>query len=132
MSGTITLKPASANALTWLRHSFPESGNPWMSTTGRPSPVTSYSIPTPPLSTRMFVSVLEPPRSSGGHCDQFVPARPDRGLVAPSRPELDDAFHEARTSEDGIGQLQHRDGVDEPTQDVRVLPARRPHRLADR
>src|SRR5436305_10408261 len=52
MSGTITRNPASARAGTWWRHKRPVSGKPCSSTTGGPSPVTSYSIPTPPASTR--------------------------------------------------------------------------------
>ena len=36
--GRSTRKPAPARAGTWWRHRRPESGKPWSSTTGRPSP----------------------------------------------------------------------------------------------
>src|SRR6201996_2592382 len=51
-SGTMTWNPAPARAGTWCRQSRPESGKPCSSTTGGPSPVTSYSMPTPSTSTR--------------------------------------------------------------------------------
>src|SRR5580700_8761640 len=50
----MTWKPACASAGTWWRQSRPESGKPCSRTTGRPSPVTSYSIPTPSTSTRLI------------------------------------------------------------------------------
>src|SRR4249919_2018103 len=48
----MTWNPAPARAGTWCRQSRPESGKPCSSTTGGPSPVTSYSMPTPSTSTR--------------------------------------------------------------------------------
>src|ERR1700722_5576114 len=50
----MTWNPASASAGTWCRQSRPVSGNPCSSTTGRPAPWTSYSIPTPSPSTRLM------------------------------------------------------------------------------
>src|SRR5664279_3518736 len=55
----MTLYPASASTGTWWRHNRPESGKPWSRRTGGPSPVTSNSISTPPLS--MCIRALLPP-----------------------------------------------------------------------
>src|SRR5215471_10277821 len=50
----MTWNPASASAGAWCRQSRPVSGNPCSSTTGRPVPNTSYSVPTPSTSTRLM------------------------------------------------------------------------------
>src|SRR5215831_9683641 len=50
----MTWSPAPASAGTWFRQSRPESGKPCSSTTGRPWPVTWYSIPIPLTFTRLM------------------------------------------------------------------------------
>src|SRR5262249_49139765 len=47
----MTWNPAPASAGACCRHSRPESGKPCSSTTGRPCPITSYSVPTPSTAT---------------------------------------------------------------------------------
>src|ERR1700733_1367220 len=59
----MTRNPAALSAVTWCRHRRPESGNPCSSTTGRPSPVTSYAIPTPSTSTRPMPRLFPPRRA---------------------------------------------------------------------
>ena len=79
----MTWNPAPASAGTWCRQSRPESGKPCSSTTGGPSPVTSYSMPTPSTSTRANApssSPSSPPRGPACHC----PARRD-DLAGPGR-----------------------------------------------
>src|ERR1700688_3092909 len=75
--------PASTRAGTWWRHRRPLSGKPCRSTTGGPSPVTSYSMPTPLTSTR----ITPPPRqstTSGRYDGQQLGARgPELRCVAP-------------------------------------------------
>src|SRR5664280_955354 len=87
----MTLYPASASTGTWWRHNRPESGKPWSRRTGGPSPVTSNSISTPPLS--MCIRALLPPdgpsalvaggevqldRTGGGGSGRRRPAGGDR------------------------------------------------------
>src|SRR5215472_12269728 len=50
----MTWNPAAARTGAWCRQSRPVSGNPCSSTTGRPAPNTSYSIPTPSTLTRLM------------------------------------------------------------------------------
>src|SRR5690349_7474784 len=64
----MTWNPAPASAGTWCRQSRPESGKPCSRTTGDPSPVTSYSIPTPSTSTRANASSFSPARGPACHC----------------------------------------------------------------
>ena len=67
LQGAAEGDPAPARAGTWCRQSRPESGKPCNSTTGRPWPVTWYSIPIPLTSTRL----IRPPH---GHQPPGSPA----------------------------------------------------------
>src|SRR5258708_37984156 len=111
----MTRNPASARTGTWLRHSRPESGNPGIRMTGRPSPVTSYSMPTSPASTLMDLLLT-------GHDGQQLGAarRRDR-LVAPSGPQGDDLVEQARPGHHVSCPAQHHGDADEAAQAVGVL-----------
>src|SRR5580658_7341246 len=84
--------PASTSAGTWCRHNRPESGNPWRRTTGRPSPVTSNSIPTP------FTSMCMSRSLSCGQGGQELPAGRAQARAGMSlRSELADLVAEVRS-----------------------------------
>src|ERR1700722_2810375 len=80
----MTWNPAPARAGTWCRQSRPESGKPCSSTTGRPWPVTWYSMLTPPTSTRLtrLPHSVDLVRSD---------AEDDADLVTPAEPRVSSA-----------------------------------------
>src|ERR1039457_6707403 len=105
--------PASTRAGTWLRHRRPLSGNPCSNTTGGPSPVTSYSMPTPPTSTRIVSLFPGWPRegqsASGCHDGQKVAAtRPQRRSVAPPGSQGERLLEQRGVGEDLVGRPEPR------------------------
>src|ERR1700722_1930636 len=132
MSGTMTVKPASAKGAIWWRHSRPESGKPCRSTTGRPFPVTSKSIVAPPLCARMTTPpcpwFLSPVRQS----DQRVPVGTERFLLSPIGAELDHLVEHTRSAQNGLRGFEHHDDVEKRPEDVvitRAGPRQRPVHL---
>src|SRR6266581_499128 len=122
----MTRNPASARAGTWLRHSRPESGNPCSKITGRPCPVTSYSMPASPVSTR-----TNPSLTVGHDGQQLGAVRGRDRLVAPPGAQSSDLVEQARAGRHVSRPVQqHRDG-DEAPQAVGVLEGGTGHSLAD-
>src|SRR5712691_9065335 len=112
----MTRNPAPARTGTWLRHSRPESGNPCNRITGRPCPVTSYSMPASPVSTR-----TNPTLAAGDDGQQLGPARRRDRLVTPPGAQGGDLFRQARAARYvSRPAQQHRDS-DEAPQAVGVL-----------
>src|SRR5947207_1005505 len=115
MSGTMTWKPASTSAGTWLRHNRPESGKPCSRMTGRPAPATSYSMPTPLTSARMRFF----PSSVRDGQDLLAVGAEDFGL-APVRAEFDDLVEQVGVGEHLVGELEHSDDAQECPEDVAI------------
>src|SRR5947208_4037266 len=104
----MTRNPAPARTGTWWRHSRPESGNPCSRITGRPSPVTSYSMPASPVSAR-----TNPPLIAGDDGQQLGTARSRNRLVAPAGAQGGDLVKQARTGHHVSRPAQHHDDTDE-------------------
>src|SRR5580693_2577145 len=117
----MTWNPAPASTGTWCRQSRPESGKPCSSTTGRPCPVTSYSIPTPLTSTCPIWPSLS---SRGNLCEKLLTAGPERRRVPPARSQLEGLVAQSRPGEDLLRRLQHEPDVESRPRAVRV-PAER-------
>src|SRR5580704_5606612 len=122
----MTRNPAPARTGTWLRHSRPESGNPCSRITGRPSPVTSYSMPASP------VSALTNPLLIAGHDGQQLgPARGRNRFVAPAGAQGDGLVEQARAGRRVSCPAQYHGDTDEAPQAVGVLEGGIGQRLAD-
>src|ERR1017187_2590332 len=113
----MTRKPAAARTRTWLRHSRPESGNPCSKITGRPCPVTSYSMPASPAS-----ALTRPPLLvAGDDGQQLVTARGRNRLVAPPGAQSGDLVQQARAGHHVSCPAQHHGDADEGPQAVGIL-----------
>src|SRR6266702_7311455 len=112
----MTWNPASARTGTWLRHSRPESGNPCSRIIGRPSPVTSYSMPASPVS-----ALTNPPLVAGDDGQQLGTARGRNRLVAPAGAQGGDLVQQARAGRHVRCPAQHHGGTDEAPHAIGVL-----------
>src|SRR5437763_3800203 len=121
----MTRNPASARTGTWLRHSRPESGNPCSRITGRPAPVSWYSMPASPVSTRTDLLL------TADDGQQLGTARRRGRLVPPAGTESDDLVEQARPGRHVSCPAQHHGDTDETPQAVGVLEGGIGQGLAD-
>src|SRR6266516_82225 len=112
----MTWNPAPARTGTWWRHSRPESGNPCNKITGRPVPVTSYSMPASPASALIDLLL-----TAGGDGQQLGAARRRDRLVAPPGAQSNDLVEQAWPGHHVSCPAQHQGDADEAPQAVGVL-----------
>src|SRR5438034_2050776 len=122
----MTWNPASARAGTWLRHSRPESGNPCSKITGRPVPVTSYSMLASPASALIDLLL-----TAGDDGQQLGTARRRDRLVAPPGAQSDDLVEQTWPGHHVGCPAQHHGDADEAPQAVGVLEGGIGQGLAD-
>src|SRR6185437_6822695 len=122
----MTSNPASARTGTWLRHSRPESGNPCNKITGRPAPVTSYSMPASPASALMDLLLI-----AGDDGQQLGAARRRDRLVAPPGTQRGDLVEQTRPGGHVGCPAQHHGDADEAPQAVGVFEGGIGQGLAD-
>src|SRR5579862_3852417 len=122
----MTRNPAPARTGTWLRHSRPESGNPCKRITGRPAPVTSYSMPASPVSALTSLPLIA---SDDGQ--QLAAAWSQERLVAPPGAQRGDLVEQARAGDHVGSPAQYHGDADKAPQAVGVFEGGAGKGLAD-